>query len=172
MGKDMRWFGTNTKQDGIMTATKRGIMSGSRKRLVICVALDIKCSFIFVIQNESPVTNSPFGAPGSSQHALSRDNTSDGVLRTYSTGNGPNGDGQQSLPSLKASGLLDSWGPSRIPERLQDVPSRKSPLSILHQRPSPGQMDTGGDSSRNAPSATPSGPPVGLQWLANESRQQ
>ena len=157
-----------------MTATKRGIMSGSRKRLVNPVASDIKYSFIFVIQNESPVNNSPFGAPGSSQHTLSRDSASDGVSRTYSTGNGPNGDGQpQSLPSLKASGLLDSWAPSsRISERLQDVPPRKSPLSILHQRPSPGQMDTGGDPSRNAPSATPSGLPVGLQWLANESRQQ
>ena len=144
-------------------------MSGSRKRLVNCVASDIKYSFIFVIQNESPVNNSPFG-PGSSQHTLSLD----GVSRTYSTGNGPNGDGQpQSLPSLKASGLLDSWAPSsRISERLQDVPPRKSPLSILHQRPSPGHMDTGGDPSRNAPSTTPSGLPVGLQWLANESRQQ
>lgn len=103
-----------------------------------------------------------------------RDGANDAVSRAYSVGIGPNGDGQpQSLPSLKASGLLDSWAPSsRMSDRLQEGPARKSPLGVLHQRPSPGQMDTGGDTSRNAPSTTPSGLPVGLQWLANESRQQ
>ncbi|CAK5273952.1 unnamed protein product [Mycena citricolor] len=46
----------------------------------------------------------------------------------------------ESLPSLKSSGLLDSWNPA-------------------HNRP-------GGEGSSNSRS----GPPVGLQWLANESR--
>ncbi|KAK2463681.1 hypothetical protein APHAL10511_004432 [Amanita phalloides] len=113
-------------------------------------------------ENESSVGIAPLGAGGSGQNVTSRD------TEAYSVGNGPNTEGPQ-LPSLKASGLLDSWvSASRMPERTQDMPLRKSPLGILHRKPSPGQMDVG-DTPR---SSNTSSLPVGLKWLANEPRQQ
>lgn len=116
-------------------------------------------------------SNDLSGVGGSGQHGVAGDNVNGGAQRTYCVGNGLNGEGLQSLPSLKASGLLDSWVPSsRVSDRLQEMSLRNSPLSTLYQRQPPGQMDVGSDSSRNLPSTSTSGPPVGLQWLANEAR--
>ncbi|KAF8631873.1 hypothetical protein AX15_002143 [Amanita polypyramis BW_CC] len=113
-------------------------------------------------ENDLPIGNGSF-------NGVIRDNANaDKVQRAFSGGN--NGEGPQSLPSLKDSGLLDSWTQtSRMPDRLQENLPRKSPLSAL-QRQSPGQMDTGSDAPRNLPSTTIPGVPVGLSWLANESR--
>ncbi|KAF9005931.1 fungal-specific transcription factor domain-containing protein [Cyathus striatus] len=68
-------------------------------------------------------------------------------------------DGPQSLPSLKASGLLDSWTHGNgAPQR---SPPRKSP-------PVPSSSLVGHDIDGRP--ATTLGAPVGLPWLANESR--
>ena len=74
-------------------------------------------------------------------------------------------DGPQSLPSLKASGLLDSWNPSRMDLQkpqghsangTQASPQRSPPMPPIYQ-----------DSDMRPATL---GMPVGLQWLANESR--
>jgi len=57
----------------------------------------------------------------------------------------------ESLPSLKSSGLLDSWNSATASNRTKPSP----PL---------GGMES------DARLTTLSGMPVGLQWLANESR--
>ncbi|PFH51901.1 hypothetical protein AMATHDRAFT_58110 [Amanita thiersii Skay4041] len=92
------------------------------------------------------------------------------------------GDGLQSLPSLKASGLLDSWTTPRAAEKSsqpsqarvsngtqQGLPnSQKSPVTQYHKFQ--GADEPGSETSRNPGTAANSGMPVGLQWLANESR--
>jgi hypothetical protein len=74
-------------------------------------------------------------------------------------------DGSQSLPSLKASGLLDSWNSSRMDLQkpqghsangTQASPKRSPPIPPIYQ------------DADMRPSTL--GMPVGLQWLANESR--
>jgi len=93
------------------------------------------------------------------------------------------GDGNQSLPSLKASGLLDSWGASRS---IADIPKPKpiasgthQPLSLLSPRRSSPPISNvnitsthhslrQSDSSDLRPSTLAM--PVGMPWLANESR--
>ncbi|KAF8636421.1 hypothetical protein AX17_003603 [Amanita inopinata Kibby_2008] len=91
------------------------------------------------------------------------------------------GDGSQQLPSLKASGLLDSWTSSRLSDKpsrqaqmrggngTQQGSPRRSPSASYHKQ-MPGHAEPGGDSSRSVTSVTTSSMPVGLQWLANESR--
>ncbi|KAF9485498.1 hypothetical protein BDN70DRAFT_847808 [Pholiota conissans] len=92
------------------------------------------------------------------------------------------GDGVQSLPSLKASGLLDSWGSaSRAVVGASDASQKAAPPPpTQHQRAQPRRMSTSGSmhlsmlasSSDVAEMRPPTtlGMPVGLQWLANESR--
>lgn len=74
-------------------------------------------------------------------------------------------DGPQSLPSLKASGLLDSWNSSRMDLQkpqghgangTQASPQRSPPMPPIYQ-----------DADMRPATL---GMPVGLQWLANESR--
>jgi len=73
-------------------------------------------------------------------------------------------DGPQSLPSLKASGLLDSWNSSRMEQKpqghgangTQASPQRSPPMPPIYQ-----------DADMRPATL---GMPVGLQWLANESR--
>jgi len=69
-------------------------------------------------------------------------------------GAGGSSDGPQLLPSLKASGLLDSWSPSR-------VDGGGVQKQVLHGNSHP---------FPDARSATLGSMPVGLPWLANESR--
>jgi hypothetical protein len=97
---------------------------------------------------------------------------------------GHRGDGSQSLPSLKASGLLDSWNAGkdspmvtwapvtlsrgesqRSPLRRQS-PTRRSPPPPPSMGMAPYCMPQESDSSR----ASKNGMPVGMPWLANESR--
>lgn len=93
-------------------------------------------------------------------------------------------DGSKSLPSLKASGLLDSWGSaSRDPQKQalnSAAPQHQQPLHISPRRNTPpvgmglslmaaSQHSLQADSTELRPS-TNLVMPVGLQWLANESR--
>ena len=92
-------------------------------------------------------------------------------------------DGNKSLPSLKASGLLDSWGSaSRDPQKqaLNSIApqQQQQPLHISPRRTTPpmslslmaaSQHTLQADSTELRPS-TNLVMPVGLQWLANESR--
>ena len=71
------------------------------------------------------------------------------------------GDGMQSLPSLKSSGLLD-WT-SRVNGGVPKQLAHGSSPSESHPNPHPADGDV-----RSAPLV--SAMPVGLQWLANESR--
>jgi hypothetical protein len=101
------------------------------------------------------------------------------------------GDGPQSLPSLKDSGLLDSWGSSRV---AVDTPKQASNGSPQQQQSKQQQLLTtlqktttlGSSISMALPSTahfipvhnqdvpdlrpTTLGMPVGMSWLANESR--
>lgn len=102
------------------------------------------------------------------------------------------GDGAQSLPSLKDSGLLDSWGSSRA---AVDTPKQASNGLPQQQQPKQQQLLTtlpktttlGSSISMAVPSTaqhytpvhnqdvpdlrpTTLGMPVGMSWLANESR--
>ena len=101
------------------------------------------------------------------------------------------GDGAQSLPSLKDSGLLDSWGSSRA---AVDTPKQASNGSPQQQQPKQQQSlatlpktTTLSSISMALPSTVPHytpvhnqdvadlrpttlGMPVGMSWLANESR--
>ena len=102
------------------------------------------------------------------------------------------GDGAQSLPSLKDSGLLDSWGSSRAAVDTSKQASNGSPQQ--QQQQSKQQLLTtlqktttlGSSISMALPSTahytpvhhqdvsdlrpTTLGMPVGMSWLANESR--
>ena len=93
-------------------------------------------------------------------------------------------DGNKSLPSLKASGLLDSWGSaSRDPQKQASnstAPQQQQLLHISPRRNTPpagmslsliaaSQHSLHADSTELRPSTTLV-MPVGLQWLANESR--
>ncbi|KAH9479564.1 hypothetical protein JR316_0008159 [Psilocybe cubensis] len=92
------------------------------------------------------------------------------------------GDGNQSLPSLKASGLLDSWGSSRTsePHSQSSSGSSQKPHSITSpRRTPPGSSTLSGlitsshaslHSDADLRPHTKLAMPVGLQWLANESR--
>jgi hypothetical protein len=103
------------------------------------------------------------------------------------------GDGPQSLPSLKDSGLLDSWGSSRAAVDTQKQASNGSPQQQQQQKqqqsltalpkttigtsismalPSTSQHYTPvhhQDAADLRPTTT-LGMPVGMSWLANESR--
>ncbi|RDB23327.1 hypothetical protein Hypma_009120 [Hypsizygus marmoreus] len=99
------------------------------------------------------------GLAGGNSHERDQENV--GVGQQRSAG-GSSGDGPQSLPSLKSSGLLDSWGPS----------GGGGLGSNGAQRPSPPRRSPP-HSHSNAPEADNRAlvsMPVGLQWLANESR--
>jgi len=78
------------------------------------------------------------------------------------------GDGLPSLPSLKSSGLLDSWHtmnePSSAVGQMSWNAILQPPLDAqpVPQTSAPNQPDS--ESSRPAPS----GMPVGMAWLANE----
>ena len=94
-------------------------------------------------------------------------------------------DGNKSLPSLKASGLLDSWGsasrdPQKQPLNSAAPQQQQQPLHISPRRNTPpvsmglslmaaSQHPLQADSTELRPS-TNLVMPVGLQWLANESR--
>ena len=102
------------------------------------------------------------------------------------------GDGAQSLPSLKDSGLLDSWGSSRVAADTQKQTSNGSPQQQQKQQQSlttlPKATTLGSSISMALPSTsqhyasvhhqdgvdlrptTTLGMPVGMSWLANESR--
>ncbi|KJA23614.1 hypothetical protein HYPSUDRAFT_66286 [Hypholoma sublateritium FD-334 SS-4] len=89
-------------------------------------------------------------------------------------GFGPPGDGTQSLPSLKASGLLDSWGSAsraagggdaqKAAPGTQQTPRRSAPSGAMHLT-----LQHAADVAELRPSTT-LGMPVGMSWLANESR--
>ena len=98
------------------------------------------------------------------------------------------GDGAQSLPSLKDSGLLDSWGSSRAavdtpkqgsngspqqqPKQQQSLPKTTTlGTSINLALPSTAQHHTPAH-NQDLPDLRPTtlGMPVGMSWLANESR--
>ncbi|KII87438.1 hypothetical protein PLICRDRAFT_255310 [Plicaturopsis crispa FD-325 SS-3] len=86
-------------------------------------------------------------------------------------GRHPSGEQQMSLPSLKASGLLDSWneGPHS---------THTSPVALAHpigesRNNSPFPIPPSGIYATNKPTADPSrlpssGMPIGMQWLAHE----
>lgn len=82
-------------------------------------------------------------------------------------------DGPQSLPSLKASGLLDSWNNPRTTEQKpspglqQRSPRRSPPISVGAPTST---SSAGGAEPDIGRSVQSSGMPVGLPWLANESR--
>lgn len=102
----------------------------------------------------------------------------------------PLGDGAQSLPSLKDSGLLDSWGSSRAAVDTPKQPSNGPPQQPKQQpllTTLPKTTTLGSSISMAVPSAaqhftpvnnqdvadlrpTTLGMPVGMSWLANESR--
>ena len=121
-----------------------------------------------------------------------------GQVITSGNGSGVNaqknlalGDGAQSLPSLKDSGLLDSWGSSRA---AVDTPNQASNGSPQQQQSKQQQLlatlqktaTLGSSISMALPSTahytqmhnqdvpdlrpTTLGMPVGMSWLANESR--
>lgn len=89
------------------------------------------------------------------------------------------GDGIQSLPSLKASGLLDSWGSRTADLQNQNTggasqkqhsvtsPLRTTPPGNLNLPPHHSSLHSDGPDLR---AHTTLAMPVGLQWLANESR--
>ncbi|KAJ7890675.1 hypothetical protein B0H14DRAFT_2690299 [Mycena olivaceomarginata] len=64
----------------------------------------------------------------------------------------------ESLPSLKSSGLLDSWNSATA-----STTHSRTDMRELSVKPPPGMES-------DVRSTTLSGMPVGLQWLANESR--
>ena len=103
------------------------------------------------------------------------------------------GDGAQSLPSLKDSGLLDSWGSSRATVDSQKQASNGSPQQQQQKQQQsltalPKTTTLGSSISMALPSTsqhytpvhhqdvadlrstTTLGMPVGMSWLANESR--
>jgi hypothetical protein len=98
------------------------------------------------------------------------------------------GDGAQSLPSLKDSGLLDSWGSSRVAVDTSSNGSPQQQQSKQQQLLTTLQKTTtlGSSISMALPSTahfipvhnqdvrdlrpTTLGMPVGMSWLANESR--
>jgi len=91
------------------------------------------------------------------------------------------GDGNQSLPSLKASGLLDSWGtasrdaqkqaPNGASQKQQHISPRRNtpPIGMSLSVIAASQHALNADSTELR-SSTTIAMPVGLQWLANESR--
>lgn len=93
-------------------------------------------------------------------------------------GFGAPGDGTQSLPSLKASGLLDSWGSAsraagaadaqKAAPGAQQTPRRNAPSGGMHLTLLTGSQHAA-DVAELRPSTT-LGMPVGMSWLANESR--
>ena len=92
-------------------------------------------------------------------------------------GFGAPGDGTLSLPSLKASGLLDSWesasratagggdAQKQAPGAQQQQPRRSAPSGGMHLT-----MLTGSQDVAELRPSTTLGMPVGMPWLANESR--
>jgi hypothetical protein len=78
------------------------------------------------------------------------------------------GDDPPSLPSLKSSGLLDSWSaPNELPSALGkawDATTLHARLDAQPSRRTSAQTQIGSESSR----PVPSGMPVGMAWLANE----
>ena len=75
-------------------------------------------------------------------------------------------DGPQSLPSLKSSGLLD-WSSSRT--NCRGLPAHgNTPLSHPHSNPPIYPQPAYDTDGRSTPLV--SNMPVGLPWLANESR--
>lgn len=113
-----------------------------------------------------------------------------GGLGTSGRGYGAPGDGVQSLPSLKASGLLDSWGSASRSAGSAETQKQTPNGSSAGQQPplaTPRRTSTSGgihstmlpasqhanvissDVAELRPSTT-LGMPVGMPWLANESR--
>lgn len=78
-------------------------------------------------------------------------------------GVGTGGDGSQSLPSLKSSGLLDSWGPSGNAQHTVGHGGNGAQRTSPPHAPHPPHEGDGR-------STVLVSMPVGLQWLANESR--
>jgi hypothetical protein len=92
--------------------------------------------------------------------------------RSHSAGEAP-----QSLPSLKASGLLDSWNPGKDSSMagpwsanayVQQSPLRRQSPARRGTPPSAGSHYTHYDTDSSRAAAN--GMPVGMPWLANESR--
>ena len=80
------------------------------------------------------------------------------------------GDGPQSLPSLKASGLLDSWN-STVLSHSREVQKGQHGNGTLQRSPPRRSPPTNSYSNQETDvRSTTLGMPVGLQWLANESR--
>jgi hypothetical protein len=89
----------------------------------------------------------------------------------------PSVDGLQSLPSLKASGLLDSWNSGKDCSPKQGSPTWTPRSEGQQKRPSPPSMKSppgyapvGQTPDSDSGRSSTSGAPVGLPWLANESR--
>jgi len=123
--------------------------------------------------NELRLHNKSVHGPSSNDSDSSRKSAGDMDIDPLSqNGSIPRSlDGPQSLPSLKASGLLDSWSIMSTPGGGSTWMGGR-PDSQSHG-PSPPRMKTPpvlhtnfSDSSRTSSS----GMPVGLPWLANESR--
>jgi hypothetical protein len=100
--------------------------------------------------------------PTSSARSIEIDPTLHGV---FGPRNPVAGDDPPSLPSLKSSGLLDSWS---APNEPPSAPGKTWDATTLHARLDPrrtsAQSQLGSESSR----PVPSGMPVGMAWLANE----
>jgi hypothetical protein len=77
-------------------------------------------------------------------------------------------DDPPSLPSLKSSGLLDSWSapnePPSAPGKAWDGTALHARLDAQPPRRTSAQTQISSESSR----PVPSGMPVGMAWLANE----
>ncbi|TFK32774.1 fungal-specific transcription factor domain-containing protein [Crucibulum laeve] len=80
------------------------------------------------------------------------------------------GDGPQSLPSLKASGLLDSWTSSRAEVQKQQIHGNNGAQRSSPRRSPPTIPPSHVPHDMDVRSSATIGMPVGLQWLANESR--
>ncbi|TFK71646.1 hypothetical protein BDN72DRAFT_764612 [Pluteus cervinus] len=79
----------------------------------------------------------------------------------------------QTLPSLKASGLLDSWGSSRVPlgdNSVQKQPHQLPPSHQPQQRSPRRTPPLSYSSSHGSDLTRPVTLPVGMPWLANETR--
>ena len=86
------------------------------------------------------------------------------------------GDGAQSLPSLKDSGLLDSWGSSRVTaavdtqKQASSGSSQQQSLTVLNTALSSTSQHYTQHQDVGDLRPTTLGMPVGMSWLANESR--
>lgn len=101
---------------------------------------------------------SPFTVGGSGDNDALKQSKNEGDADSSSKNGGTSGRLGESLPSLKSSGLLDSWNSATA-----STTHSRTDMRELSVKPPPGMES-------DVRSTTLSGMPVGLQWLANESR--